>query len=164
MVTDKTGCSLMKNAMRQRARQRLDERLVLLKPENRFVPPPKGWLRAIRDALGMTGQQFAARLKIKPQSLSDIEKSEATGSIQLKTLHRAAEALDCTLVYALVPKTSLEGAVQARARRIAMKDLSRVAHTMKLENQSVPCADLEARIEAYIRDTIKDSDLWTTRD
>ncbi len=154
----------MKNTLRQRARQRLDERLGRLKPENRLTPPPKGWMRAIRDALGMTGPQFAARLKITPQSVADIEKSEATGSIQLKTLSRAAEALDCTLVYALVPKTSLEGAVQTRARRIAMRDLQRVAHTMKLENQGVGDADLEARIEAYVRDMIKDRDLWATRD
>lgn len=154
----------MKSTMRQRARQRLDERLAPLKPENRLFPPPKGWIRAIRDAIGMTGPQFAARLKITPQSVADIEKSEATGSIQLKTLSRAAEALDCTLVYALVPKTSLEGAVEARARRIAMKDLQRVAHSMKLENQSVDDADLEDRIAAYVRDVINDRDLWTNRD
>ncbi|MEW5964541.1 MAG: mobile mystery protein A [Pseudomonadota bacterium] len=154
----------MKNAIRQRARQRLDERLAPLKPEIRLTPPPKGWIRAIRDALGMTGPQFAARLNIKPQSVADIEKSEATGSIQLKTLNRAAEALDCTLVYALVPKQSLEGAVQSRARRIAMKDLARVAHTMKLEDQGVDDAALEERIAAYIQDVIKDRDLWATRD
>lgn len=154
----------MKNTIRQRARQRLDERLTPLKPENRLLPPPKGWIRAIRDALGMTGPQFAARLNIKPQSVADIEKSEATGSIQLKTLSRAAEALDCTLVYALVPKTSLEGAVEARARRIAMKDLARVAHTMKLEDQGVDDAALEQRIAAYVRDVIKDRDLWASRD
>lgn len=154
----------MKSTTSQRARQRLDERLILLKPENRLAPPPKGWIRAIRDALGMTGQQFAARLGVKPQSVSDIEKSEAAGSIQLKTLDRVAEALDCTLVYALVPKTSLEGAVQTRARRIALKDLKRVAHTMKLEDQSVDNADLEQRINVYIRDVIKDRDLWADRD
>ena len=154
----------MNDTIRQRARQRLDERLVALKPENRLTPPPKGWIRAIRDALGMTGPQFAARLSIKPQSVADIEKSEATGSIQLETLRRAAEALDCTLVYALVPKTSLEGAVQSRARRIAMKDLARVAHTMKLEDQGVDDAALEQRIAAYVRDVIKDRDLWASRD
>ncbi|MEZ5926711.1 MAG: mobile mystery protein A [Hyphomicrobiaceae bacterium] len=153
----------MKSTIRQRARQRLDERLIPLKPENRLLPPPKGWIRAIRDALGMTGPQFGVRLGIKPQSVADIEKSEATGSIQLKTLSRAAEALDCTLVYALVPKTSLEGAVEARARRIALKELQRVAHTMKLEDQSVGDAALEERIAAYVRDVIKDRDLWANR-
>ena len=93
----------MKNDTRQRARQRLDGRLAALKPEDRFKAPPKGWIRAIRDALGMTGVQFARRLRIRPQSVDALEQSEATGSIQLKTLRRAAEALDCTLVYALVP-------------------------------------------------------------
>jgi predicted DNA-binding mobile mystery protein A len=87
-----------------------------LKPEDRFSAPPKGWMRAIRDALGMTGAQFARRLENRPQSVEALEKSEANGSIQLKTLRRAAEALDCTLVYALVPNTSLEGAVSARAK------------------------------------------------
>ena len=150
----------MKNDTRQQARQRLDERLMTLKPEERFKAPPKGWLRAIRDALGMTGVQFARRLGIRPQSVEALEKSEANGSIQLKTLRRAAEALDCTLVYALVPNTSLEGVVGERARKLAMRDLGRVAHTMKLEAQETGDANLEARIDAYIRDVLKERDLW----
>ena len=75
-------------------------------------------------------------------------------------LRRAVEALDCTLVYALVPNTSLEGAVRERARKIAKRDLDRVAHTMKLEAQGTGDANLEARIEAYIRDVLKERDLW----
>lgn len=150
----------MKNDTRQRARLRLDERLLPLKPEDRFRAPPKGWVRAIRDALGMTGVQYAKRLGIRPQSVEALEKSEANGAIQLNTLRRAAEALDCTLVYALVPNTSLENAVSARAHAIAMRDLGRVAHTMKLEAQGTGDANLEARIEAYIRGVLKDRDLW----
>lgn len=150
----------MKDQTRQRARQRLDERLLLLKPEERFKVPPKGWTRAIRDALGMTGVQFAERLGIRPQSVEALERSEANGSIQLKTLRRAAEALDCTLVYALVPNTSLEGAVRDRARKIALRDLGRVAHTMKLEAQGTGDADLEAQIDAYISDALNERDLW----
>jgi predicted DNA-binding mobile mystery protein A len=150
----------MKNSAKSRARQRLDERLLLLKPEDRFDPPAKGWLRAIREALGMTGVQFARRLRISPQSAEALEKSEASGTVQLKTLRRAAEALDCRLVYALVPKTSLEGAVNERARRIALRDLGRVAHTMALEAQGTGDADLETRIQEYVRDTLNERDLW----
>ena len=150
----------MKNDTKARARQRLDERLQSLQPVDRFRPPPRGWVRAIRDALGMTGVQFARRLKIRPQSVEALERSEATGAIQLKTLRRAAEALDCTIVYALVPNSSLEDAVRARARKIALRDLGRVAHTMKLEAQETGDANLEARIEAYIRDQLKERDLW----
>lgn len=150
----------MKRDARQRARWRLDERLSGLKPEDRFRPPPKGWIRAIRDALGMTGVQLASRLGVRPQTVEAIEKSEASGSIQLSTLRRAAEAMDCTLVYALVPNASLEDAVKQRARKIAIRDLQRVAHTMKLEAQGTGDAGKEARIEAYIRNAIKDRELW----
>ena len=150
----------MKTDTRRRARRRLDERLLLLKPEDRFRAPPRGWLRAIRDALGMTGVQFAKRLHVRPQSVEALEKSEAEGAIQLKTLRRAADALDCTLVYAVVPNTSLNGVVDARARKIAIRDLNRVAHTMKLEAQGADDSDREARIAAYIRDELKDRDVW----
>jgi predicted DNA-binding mobile mystery protein A len=143
-----------------RARQRLDDRLGSLKPVERFRAPPKGWVRAIRDALGMTGVQLAKRLRISPQSVEALEKSEASGTIKLDTLRRAADALDCTLVYALVPNDSLEGAVRTRARKIAIRDLGRVAHTMKLEAQDTGDAALEARIEAYIRDVLRERDLW----
>lgn len=150
----------MKKELRQHARQRLDDRLSALKPEERFRSPPKGWIRAIRDALGMTGVQLANRLHVRPQTVEALEKSEAAGSIQLNSLRRAAEALDCTLVYAFVPNRSLEEAVKARARAIALRDLKRVAHTMKLEAQETGDAGLEERIEAYIRTSLEDRDLW----
>ena len=150
----------MKNQIRARARHRLDERLSQIRLESQWAPPPKGWIRAIRDALGMTRQQFADRMNIRPQSVGDLEKSEATGSIQLKTLQRSAEALGCTLVYALVPKTSLEEMVRARALQIAIRDLQRVSHTMKLEGQDLGGADQEERVETYIRDVLKERDLW----
>ena len=150
----------MRNELRKRARQRLDERIEPLKPADRFKPPPKGWLRAIRDAIGMTGPQLAARIGVRPQTVNTIEKSEAAGKIQLNTLRRAAEALDCTLVYALVPNRLLEDAVTARARDIAVRDLRRVAHTMRLEAQETGDADIQARIEVYIRDVLKERDLW----
>lgn len=150
----------MKTDIRHKARQRLDERLAPLKPEDRFKVPPRGWIRAIRDALGMTGVQFAKRLKVSPQSVDALEKSEANGSVKIETLRRAAEALNCTLVYALVPNTSLEAAVRDRARSVALRDLNRVAHSMKLEAQGTGDADLDARIDAYVRDTLRDRDLW----
>lgn len=150
----------MKKDLRRRARERLDERLAGLKPEDRLRAPPKGWIRAIRDALGMTGVQLAARMGVRPQTVEALEKSEASGSVQLNSLRRAAEAMNCTLVYALVPNSSLEDAVKTRARKIAMRDLARVAHSMKLEAQETGDVGMEARIEAYIRDQVKDRDLW----
>jgi predicted DNA-binding mobile mystery protein A len=108
----------------------------------------------------MSRVQLASRLGVRPQTVETFEKSEATGSIQLGTLRRVAEALDCTVVYAFVPKTSLEDAVMQRARTIAIRDLRRAAHSMKLEAQGTPDAGMEARLQNYIRDAIKESDLW----
>jgi predicted DNA-binding mobile mystery protein A len=149
---------------RKRARERLDERLAPLRPIERFRAPPKGWVRAIRDALGMSGVQFARRLGVQPPSVAALEASEESGSVQLKTLRRAAEVLDCTLVYALVPNDSLEGAVAARARKIALRALGRVAHTMKLEAQETADGATDERIASYIRDNVKERDLWDDRD
>jgi predicted DNA-binding mobile mystery protein A len=154
----------MREEVRKRARQALDERLLILKPESRFRVPPKGWIRGIRDVLGMSSAQLGKRLGKRSQSVDDWEKAEANGSIQLKTLRQAADALDCTLVYALVPKTSLNTAVEARARKIAIRELRRVAHTMKLEAQATDHHDWEARIEEYIRANIRDRNVWNERD
>ena len=151
------------DSLRARARSRLDERLAPLRAVE-LAPPPKGWLKAVREALGMTGQQFAARIGIKPPTVIDLEKSEALGTIQLKTLARAADALGCRLVYAIVPKAPLQNTVDARARKIALHALRRVAHSMKLEDQAVADSDLERQIDNYIRQHIKDRDLWAERD
>lgn len=111
----------------------------------------------------MTGAQLGSRMGIRPQTVETIEKSEASGTIQLSTLRRAAEALDCTLVYALVPNTSLEAALNGQARKIALRELQRVAHTMRLEAQGTDDADLESRIQAYIRDQLSERDLWSEK-
>lgn len=150
----------MINGKSQKARKRLDDRLGLLKPEERFAVPPKGWVRAIREAIGMSGVQFSRRVGVRPQSVEALEKSEASGRIQMNTLRRAAEALDCTLVYALVPNSSLEEMVSSRARKIAMLEFGRVSHTMKLEDQETAQYALEAQVEHYIRNILRERDLW----
>ena len=150
----------MKSDTRKRARLRLDQRLQVMRPVDRFSPPPKGWVRALRDALGMTGAQLGARIGVRAQTIESIEKSEAAGTVQLNTLRRAAEALDCTLVYALIPNSSLEAAVEARARKIATRALQRVAHTMRLEAQGTDNADFESRVQSYVRDKLSERDLW----
>jgi predicted DNA-binding mobile mystery protein A len=141
-------------------RQRLDQRFSSMKPESRYRPPPRGWIRAIRDALGMSGTQLGQRIGVKAQSVADIEKSESSGTIQLKTLRRVAEAPDCVVVYALLPKSSLEDMVQTRAREIARKELTRIAHTMDLEAQGLSQQEREEQIETYIRDHLRERDLW----
>ncbi len=135
------------------ARRRLDERLKTF--AGLGGPPPMGWVRAIRDALGLTGAQLARRLGIRPASLSELEKNEAKGVITLATLKRAAEALDCTLVYALVPKQSLEKTVEDAAKSAAQKELVAALHTMELEAQGVRAGDKREMLEALAADIAK---------
>lgn len=151
----------MLTANNRTARRRLDEKLAALRPLANVATPPKGWLRAIRNSLGMSAIQFAHRLGVAAsQSIEDIERSEAAGTVRLDTLRRAAKALDCTLVYAIVPKRSLQSMVERQARNKALAALSRVDQTMLLEDQRVSQADLEELIADYIAQHITDRDLW----
>jgi predicted DNA-binding mobile mystery protein A len=115
----------------------LDERFAALRPFANTQRPPKGWLRAVRDALGMTTAQFARRMGIAQSSAVELEKSEAERRITLQTLERAAEALGCRVVYVLIPDKPLETTVSERARLVADRKLAAVEQTMQLEDQSV---------------------------
>jgi predicted DNA-binding mobile mystery protein A len=97
----------------------------------------KGWLRAIRDALGMTGAQLARRLKLSPARIYRIEQDEVAGRLTIRTMRRVAEALDCVFVYGFVPNTSLQEAVRRKAEAAAREKLSRLSQTMHLEGQDL---------------------------
>jgi predicted DNA-binding mobile mystery protein A len=122
----------MKDAVRH-----LDKRFSSLRPLAKGARPPKGWLRAIRDALGMTTAQFARRLGVSQPRIIELEQSEVSGGVTLNTLQRAAAALGCRLVYALIPEKPLTETVGERAELIAERQLKAVEQTMRLEDQSV---------------------------
>lgn len=146
------------DASRVLARRRLDERLAKV-PETVGARPPAGWVRAIRDALGMSATDMARRMGVTRPRIAGIEKAEAAGEIKVSTLERAAAALGCRLVYAIVPmEGSLEDAVQRQARAKAIERRNRVAHTMRLEDQ---VADPDDRaLEELARDLATKRDLW----
>ena len=144
------------------ARRQLDKRLNLLRNKELFARPPRGWIKAIRESLGMTTRQFARRIGIVQSRAVDIEKAEVKGSITLDSLERAARALDCELVYALVPRNPLEVMVEERATRIAKQRLKQAAHSMALEDQSVSEEDGEEQIKELARQLTQKSGsaLW----
>jgi predicted DNA-binding mobile mystery protein A len=115
----------------------LDKHFTSLRPLTKTQRPPKGWLRAIRDALGMTTAQYARRLGVSQPRIVELEKSEQGGSVTLNTLQRAAEALGCRLVYVLVPERPLADVVRDRAKLIAERQSKAVEQTMRLEDQAV---------------------------
>jgi len=135
------------------SRSQLDERFRELGSAKRYTPPVRGWIKALREALGMSTAQLAKRLGIRQPSLVALEQSEAKGSIELATLRRVAEALDCTLVYALVPNKPLETTLRDRARAFARRRRGPVEHSMLLEDQKVMAKDAEARLDEIMRET-----------
>jgi predicted DNA-binding mobile mystery protein A len=135
------------------SRSHLDERFRGMRPEERFTPPVRGWIKAIREALGMTAAQLAQRLGVKQPSVFSLEQSEAKGTIELATLRRVAEALDCKLVYALVPNKPLETTVRDRARAFLRRRRGPVEHSMWLEDQKVKSRNADARLDEILRET-----------
>jgi predicted DNA-binding mobile mystery protein A len=120
------------------AYEQLDKRFAKLRPLiNEAARPPRGWIRAVREALGMTTGQLAKRLGVHQPRVIELERGEATGSITVKSLERAAEALGCRLVYTFVPEEPLADAIRKRASAIADQQLASVEQTMRLEGQGV---------------------------
>jgi predicted DNA-binding mobile mystery protein A len=115
----------------------LDTQLKPLRDMEPLIRPGRGWIKAIREAIGMTTGQFARRLGVSQPRVAALEKAEADGVVTLKSLRQAAEALDCDFVYALVPRKPLEQVVKDRARDVAERQLARTDQTMRLENQAV---------------------------
>ena len=101
----------------------------------------------------MTALQLAKRLNVKQPSIVALEQSEAKGTIELATLRRVAEALDCKLVYALVPNKPLEQTVRERALLFARRRLEPIEHSMALEDQKVQRKQTEALIDEILRET-----------
>lgn len=138
-----------------RARRHLDQKLSPLRNLKGFTRPSHGWVRAIRDAMGMTTRQFGARLGVAPSTVTALEQGEVKDSVSLRTLRQAAEALGCRLVYAIVPDRSLEDSIIDRAARLADIQLQRSGHTMNLENQRLSADDLASERVRLIGDLLR---------
>jgi predicted DNA-binding mobile mystery protein A len=151
----------MRPDQRTTARRQIDKRLAAWR---KLGPrPQKGWITAIRQALGMTQSQLAARLRVSHPAVISLEKNEARGAITLASLERAARALDCELVYALVPRRSLEAAAEERAEEVARRRLRSTAHSMALEDQAVGADETYEHIKRIAKRLLeqpRSSGLW----
>jgi predicted DNA-binding mobile mystery protein A len=125
-------------------------------------PPQRGWLKAIRESLGLTERQQASKLGITGSSLHKSELAEAEERISLGQLRKLADGLDCELVYALVPRKPLTQVVEDQARSIALQEVSSVAHTMTLEDQRPAMERLRKQVELRTAELLRGrwSDLW----
>ncbi len=146
-------------------RLKLEQTEELLRPFRRIArasAPRNGWVRAIREALGMSAVQLAARLNVTRQSIEDLERNEVSGKITLERLNKLAEAMNCRVVYALVPEQPLAAMQRDRARMLADALMKPVSHSMKLENQSISKRE-EQRLREHLVQTLlqgKPRKLW----
>jgi predicted DNA-binding mobile mystery protein A len=152
----------MRPADRATARRQLDKRLSILSDIDALAPPPRGWVKAIREALGMTTAQLAKRIGVSQPRAVAVEQAEARGALTLESLERAARALDCHLVYALVPRQPLDALIEERAQRLANKRLQATSHTMALEAQGLDQGDKNRQFERLVRQIVEKagSELW----
>lgn len=150
-------------SMRQLARRQLDERLAALRsmnPSTRLAPRG-GWIRAIREALGMPRHELGRRMGVGEKRVVQLERGEAEGKLTMESIARAAEALDCELVVALIPRRPLEQTVTDRRMQLAASWLkSRALHTMAMENQAVSPDDLPSQLLREIEQQFPDERLW----
>ena len=152
----------MTASARRQARRALDLRFSKSRDvlESVSKVPHAGWVRAIRDALGMSSADLAARMHVVDSTVIRLEAAEREGRVQLNSLRRAADALDCDFVYALVPRDSLEMQVNGQARRRAKLALIRVQHTMALEDQVAPPELSDELLKEQIASLLDRPGLW----
>ena len=118
---------------------RMDEYFQKLKadPELPMQAPNHGWIRSLRNALGMSAVQLAGRLGVSRGAIYKLEESEASRKISLYQLDRAAHAMDCEVFYTLVPRTTLEQSMRTQSRKKAERMLNKVNVSMGLEAEGV---------------------------
>ena len=101
--------------------------------------PRTGWVKTLREALWMSAEQLANRLGLTRSRIMQLENAEIHDAVTLRTLREVANAMECELIYAIVPKNNntLEQIIKTKAEQIAEERITRVAHSMSLEAQSV---------------------------
>ena len=133
--------------------QQLNEKMDQLNGMQHVIVPPIGWIKAIRNGIGMSMEQLGRKLSITKQGVMDIEKREMEGAITIKAMQEIAKAMDTEFVYGFVPNAgSLEQMIETRALEIAKTIVLRTSTTMKLEDQ----ANSKERIEKAIKERAKE--------
>jgi predicted DNA-binding mobile mystery protein A len=142
------------------ARRELDRKFSTNQLDSVATRPRSGWIRAIRGALGMSQAVLAQRLGVSGPAVNKLEHAELHGGITIAKLSEVASALDCTLVYALVPNSTLEQTVKNQARIAATRLLGPVARTMALEAQNIDRDRQSEAVERYAEQLIASGNPW----
>jgi len=123
--------------------------------------PSRGWIREVRNALGMSAAELARRLGVSRATVSQMEHDETSGAITLRRLERAAEVLGCSLSYVLIPDQPLGNIVRTRARHVASRLIDQVDQTMALEAQATSAEERARAVDELSADLVRQGQqLW----
>lgn len=129
--------------------------------ENDLIPRPQvGWIRFIREALGMSSKALAHRLGVTPATMSETEKAELDESLTLKRLRRVADGMNCELVYYLLPREDVSVMVKKRAEHVAREKVMQMQLNMEYEDQAVREEFLRELVEVEVRRLMNSKKLW----
>jgi predicted DNA-binding mobile mystery protein A len=149
-------------AVAQRQYQRIVDAAVISASVKR---PPEGWLRTVRNALGMSGAQLAKRMGVTRGRIAQAEVAELRGGVTLKAMQSAAEALGCRFVYAIIPPGRIEDLITTQARKKALAIVGTASKHMALESQTLPNDKIDQEIERLAKEIANKmpSDLWNDK-
>lgn len=127
--------------------------------------PPEGWLRTVRNALGMSGSQLAKKLGVTRARIPQIEQAELSGAATLKSMQAAAEAMGCRFVYAVLPVGTIQDVIAAQAQKKAQALVRRASTHMALEDQALSKDKMAAEVERIAANLVREmpSDFWSDK-
>lgn len=147
---------------RRAARAGLERTFATVRASGGYPVPRLGWIRAIRDALGMSARELGARAGVSAARISQIERAEVEGGLTLNTLRRIAEAMDCRVEYVLLPRRPLDVMVRDQAQGWAESQIRAVDHTMAMEDQRTDEYARRLELDRAIEELIDRRGLWSS--
>ena len=122
---------------------------------SKILCPKVGWIKTIRETLGMNTRQLGERCNVTSERIIRIEIDEVDGKTTLATLEKVARAMNCRLVYGLVPNDEFIEFIEKTASNKAESQLKRISHTMSLEDQRVSDSALKEQVEMLKEELIR---------
>lgn len=124
--------------------------------------PAEGWICTVRKALGMSRVQLAKKLGISRAQVFKFEKEELNAGVTIRTMQRIAEAMGCSLVYAIVPPETVDDLIIKQAEHKAKYIVDKVNIQMALEEQLLPAEKRQFEINRLTREIIDEmpAHLW----
>lgn len=122
----------------------------------------EGWIKVIRQALGMSGAQLARKMNVTRALVSKTEKAEVEGRVTIKKMQEFAEAMECEFVYCMVPKEEIQIILKKRAKEKAQSIVNRTNKHMGLEGQALTNEQTKFELDRLTEQILKNegSNLW----